>query len=430
MAEKLTADVAVVGGGPAGIAAACRAAEAGSTVVLLDEGLAPGGQIHRHLPDEEPPRKGRRWSARLRASRARVMEETSVFDAEKDGDTWLLRVLSGESVLFVRAARLVLACGARELFLPFPGWTLPGVLGAGAAQALLKSGAEFAGRTAVVAGTGPLLLAAAAGLTKAGARVVLVAEQANRRSLFRFAGALLKSPGKIFEGGRLRLAFAAAPYLTGSWVKAAGGDGRVEGAHVTNGRRTLEVACDVLCVGYGLVPNLELPRLIGCAVQSRRPGVRVTDRQETSLPGVFAAGEICGIAGAEAAVVEGEIAGLAAAGGLSREDPAVRRLFAARAAARQFGERLTAAFRLRPEVLGLAAPETIVCRCEDVPLDRFAAARTMREAKLRTRAGMGPCQGRVCGAALAAMKNLAPDSVRPPLVPVPLGALAAEEEST
>jgi NADPH-dependent 2,4-dienoyl-CoA reductase/sulfur reductase-like enzyme len=430
VAETLAADVAVVGGGPAGIAAACRAAEAGATVVLLDEGLAPGGQIHRHLPDEEPPRRGRPWSARLRASRSRVLAPASVFDAEKEGDAWLLRVLSGESVLFVRAARLVLACGARELFLPFPGWTLPGVLGAGAAQALLKSGAEFAGRTAVVAGTGPLLLVAAAALAKAGARVNLVAEQAYRRSLLGFAAALLRSPGRILEGGRLRLAFAAAPFLTGHWVKAAGGDGRVERAHLTNGRRKIEVACDLLCVGYGLVPNLEIPRLIGCAVRPRPPGVTVTDRQETSLPGVFAAGEICGIAGVDAAVAEGEIAGLAAAGVLKPHDIETGRLRAARRVARRFGDRLAAAFRLRPEVLALAAPGTIVCRCEDVPLDRLAAASTMREAKLRTRAGMGPCQGRVCGTALAAMKNLAPDRLRPPLVPVPLGALAAEEDST
>jgi NADPH-dependent 2,4-dienoyl-CoA reductase/sulfur reductase-like enzyme len=430
VAETLKGDVAVVGGGPAGIAASCRAAESGASVVLLDEGIVPGGQIHRHRPGEEVPRGARPWIARLSRSGARVALEASVFDAERDGEGWLLRVLAGGRPLFVRARRLVLATGARELFLPFPGWTLPGVVGAGAAQALLKSGGVVAGRTAVVAGSGPLLLAAAAALAKGGADVALVAEQAERRALLVFAGALLGFPGKIFEGGRLRLASAGARYLSGHWVNAAGGEGRVERAQVTNGRRRLEVACDLLCVGYGLVPNLELPRLIGCDVEPNAAAVCVNHRQETSRSGVFAAGEICGIAGSEAAVAEGEIAGLASADALPADDPEAGRLFAARARARAFGRRLEAAFRLRPEVLRLAAPDTIVCRCEDVPLSRLEAAETMREAKLRTRAGMGPCQGRVCGAALAALRGFAPDSVRPPLVPVPLEALAAEEVST
>lgn len=427
MAETLRGDVAVIGAGPAGIAAASRAAEAGASVVLLDEGLAPGGQLHRQLPGEEPPRKVRGWIDRLGRSGARVLLEAPVFDAEREGEGWLLRVLTSNRLRLVRVRRLVLATGARELFLPFPGWTLPGVVGAGAAQALLKSGADLAGRRAVVAGSGPLLLAAAASLTRAGAKVALVAEQADSRSLLGFAGALARYPERIIEGLRLRLAFAAAPYRTGHWVKAAGGEGRVERAHVTNGRRKLEVSCDLLCVGYGLVPNLELPRLLGCRVEPHPPRVSVTDIQETTLPGVYAAGEVCGIAGAKAAVAEGEIAGLAAAGALSRGDLSAGKLFAAREKARAFGATLAETFRLRPDVLGLAALETIVCRCEDVPLSRLAAAGTMREAKLRTRAGMGPCQGRVCGAALAALRGLWPDTVRPPLVPVPLETLAAEE---
>ena len=425
MVETLRADVAVVGGGPAGVAAACRAAEAGAGVVLIDEGLAPGGQIHRHLPGEEPPVGARRWLMRLSRTRARLVPAAAVFDAERDGSTWLLRALKGESVLFVRASRLVLATGAREIFLPFPGWTLPGVIGAGAAQALLRSGARLAGKRAVVAGTGPLLLAAAAGLAKAGAVVAFVAEQASFGSLFRFAAGGVRSPGKLVEGARYRLSIARTPYRAGFWVKAAGGNGHVERAHVTDGRRKLEVPCDLLCVGYGLVPNLELARLIGCLTDGLR--VAAGGSQETSVRDVFAAGELCGIAGVEAAVAEGEIAGLAAAGAFRPEEPPGRSLMESRAKARRFGERMSGAFRLRHEVLGLATSETVVCRCEDVPLGRLAAARSMREAKLHTRSGMGPCQGRVCGAALEAIRALGPDTVRVPVVPVPLAALAALE---
>ena len=428
MAETLLADVAVVGAGPGGVAAACRAAESGARVVLVDEGLAPGGQIYRHLPGEEPPAEARPWLARLWKSGTRVVTAGSVFDAERRGDGWRLRALKGEQVLLVRAGRLVLATGARELFLPFPGWTLPGVIGAGAAQALVKSGAEFRGRTVVVAGTGPLLLAAAAGLAGAGARIAAVAEQAPAASLARFAASLLPSPAKLLEGARYRLAFAGAPYRTGAWVRAAEGDGRVTRALLTDGAREHEVTCDLLCTGFGLVPNLELPRLIGCAVAGL--GVEANGRQETSVPGVFAAGEICGIAGAEVALAEGEIAGLASADALGAADPATRKLFGARERARRFGARMAGAFRLRPEVLRLTAPDTIVCRCEDVPLSHVVEARTTREAKLHARAGMGPCQGRVCFAALEALRGLAPDTVRPPLVPVPVEALAAEEEES
>ncbi|HQR46151.1 MAG TPA: FAD-dependent oxidoreductase, partial [Thermoanaerobaculia bacterium] len=223
-------------------------------------------------------------------------------------------------------------------------------------------------------------------------------------------------------------ATAGAPYRTGFWVKAAGGDGRVERAHVTNGRRKLEVACDLLCTGYGLVPNLEVARLLGCG--TRGESVVAGERQETSWPGVYAAGEVCGIAGAETAVAEGEIAGLAAAGAFDEAGAEARRLLRTRERGRRFGAALADAFALRPEVLALAMPETIVCRCEDVPFARLGGFRSMREAKLATRAGMGACQGRVCGSALSRLLGLAPDSVRPPLVPVPMEALASEEEPT
>jgi hypothetical protein len=124
------------------------------------------------------------------------------------------------------------------------------------------------------------------------------------------------------------------------------------------------------------------------------------------------------------------MAGLAAADSLDEASAEGRRLFAARSRGRRFGKRLAEAFALRPEVLSLAMPETLVCRCEDVPLSRLAGARSMREAKLATRAGMGACQGRICGSALSRLLGLAPDSVRPPLVPVPMEALASEEEPT
>ena len=184
-----------------------------------------------------------------------------------------------------------------------------------------------------------------------------------------------------------------ARYRTGTWVAAAAGCGRVASVRLTNGRSSWSEACDVLACAYGLVPNLELPRALGCAIASGF--VRVDARQATSAASVWAAGETTGIGGVERSLVEGEIAGLAAA---NREVPAALR--ARHAAEQEFAARLRRAFALRGELRGLAQPDTIVCRCEDVAFGRVDPAWSRRQAKLYTRAGMGACQGRICGAAL------------------------------
>ena len=425
--EELDCDVAVVGGGPAGIAAACRAAESDARTVLLDEGAEPGGQIHRHLPGREAPPAARAWLARLARSGARVLLRTSVFDAARGSDGWRVLARAPEGSIAVRTRSIVVATGARELFLPFPGWTLPGVVGAGAAQALWKSGASLRGRTAIVAGSGPLLLPVAASLAKAGARVALVAEQSGLLALGAFSAGLLRSPGKLREAVGYRRAFAATRYRTGAWVAEARGRGRVERVTVADARgRRVEVDCDLAAVAYGLVPNTELARLLGCAVEGG--AVTVGASQETGVPGVFCAGEPCGVAGIDAAIAEGQIAGIAAAGRRPEDYWDARRILRARARSRRFAARLARGFRLRPELSRLAAPDTLVCRCEDVPRSRVEGCAGAREAKLSARAGMGACQGRVCGPGLRFLFGWESDTVRSPVLPVPLGALAWEED--
>jgi NADPH-dependent 2,4-dienoyl-CoA reductase/sulfur reductase-like enzyme len=408
------ADVVVVGGGPAGIAAAVHAAEAGARTLLLDDQARPGGQIWRG----EPPPAAREWLLRLARSGATVLAGATVVDVP--GPRELLVERDG---LPVRVAfeRLVLATGARERLLPFPGWTLPGVVGVGGAQALLKAGARFEGLRVVVAGSGPLLLAVAAALRHAGAGIVGIAEQAPLSRLAAFGVGLWRQPHRIAEGLGYAATLLGVPYRTGTWVREALG---AEGALrvVLSGTRVAELwECDVLACGFGLVPNLELPRLLGCETTAQ--GVVVDASQRTSRDGVFAAGEPCRVAGVGHALATGAIAGLAAAG---RAVPPP--LATQRARETGFAERLARAFALRDELLTLARPDTIVCRCEDVPLGRLSAAGSAREAKLHSRAGMGACQGRVCGAALGFLRGFTPDRVRSPLAPVPVAVLAEEED--
>jgi NADPH-dependent 2,4-dienoyl-CoA reductase/sulfur reductase-like enzyme len=423
--EIARCDVAVVGAGPAGIAAACRAAEAGARTLLLEEGLASGGQIHRHLPGRPPPPAARAWLERLARSGAAVFHGSGVFDVAPREAGFGIEAETGERRLSVLSRAIVLATGARELFLPFPGWTLPGVYGAGGAQALWKTGASLRGRRAIVAGTGPLLLPVAASLAKAGARVELVAEQAGSLALARFAAGLLRHPGRLVEAARYRAAFRATPYRAGTWVAEAQGDGRLEGIVLEGERGRLSAECDLAAVGYGLTPNTELARLLGCTM---RDGAVVVDaRQGTSIPGAFSAGEPCGVAGADVALAEGEIAGLAAAGRTPTRGEWAR-LSEARSRGRRLAAAMDRTFGIRPEILGLARSDTIVCRCEDVTLDRLAGCSGSRQAKLATRAGMGPCQGRVCGAALRCLLGWESDTVRPPAKPARLGHLDFPED--
>jgi len=412
--EKLAGDIAVVGAGPAGMAAAIRAAEAGARVVLLDEGPRAGGQIWKHAAS--PPRGARPWIERLKRSPAVLRSGWQVVFAEPG--RLFAEPASGaaEEGLEVQCRALVLATGARELFLPFPGWTLPGVVGAGAAQALVKSGLDVRGRRAVVAGSGPLLLAAAGALSSAGARVQLVAEQASRSSVLAFALGLTRQPGKLAAAAALRLKFPPGRYRPGTWIASAEGKDSVERVLATDGRRSREIACDLLCCGYGLVPNLELPELLGCQVAHGR--VVVDDFQRTSISSIFCAGEATGVGGVELALAEGEIAGLAAAGKAGE----ARSLFRRRTALTALAASLDRTFALREELKAAARGDTIVCRCEDVTLSRFAPSWSRRQAKLYTRAGMGPCQGRVCGPALEFLFGWGADSVRIPVRPASLAS--------
>jgi NADPH-dependent 2,4-dienoyl-CoA reductase/sulfur reductase-like enzyme len=408
-------DVLVIGAGPAGIAAALSAAQGGIRAGLVDDNPRPGGQIWRGgLPATQAP-QGRQWLARLAAGRVTVLPSTRVVAPLDD------RVLLAEraqDTLVLRGHRLILATGARELFLPFPGWTLLGVMGAGGLQALVKGGLPIAGKRVVVAGSGPLLPAVAAYLRHKGARVLLMAEQASWPRLARFAMQLAVHPAKLRQGAGFGRHLRGTPFRTGCWVTQAHGQARLEAVTVRQGDWTRTLACDYLACGFGLVPNTELPAALGCALE--HGAVWVDRSQQTSVAGVYCAGEATGVGGVDLALAEGRMAGYSAAG----RPEIAQRYVAARARARRFAATLEQTFALRDDLRTLAQPDTLVCRCEDVPYGLLREHVGWQSAKLHTRCGMGPCQGRVCGAVTAHLFGWTQDSVRPPIAPARLESLA------
>jgi NADPH-dependent 2,4-dienoyl-CoA reductase/sulfur reductase-like enzyme len=426
------AQVLVVGAGPAGIAAATAAAENGCSVLLLDDNHSAGGQIWRAATVHGKSSAAGKDTAknlaldRLRQSGARVLGGRAVFSA--DAVTGTVQALRESELGSVSETlpfeKLILATGARERFLPFPGWTLPGVFGAGGLQALVRGGFPVAGKRVVVAGTGPLLLAVAAHLAEDGARVARVVEQAPLARLLPFAASLWSSPAKLVQGAGYRTRLWNSPYRTGCWVTEAisASDGRgLRAVRITDGRSSWDEPCDLLAYGYHLVPNTELAQLLGCTL--RGSFVEVDATQRTSQPNVYCAGEPTGIAGLDAALVQGEIAGLACAG------RATAGLAKRAAKERTFGERLEKAFALRAELRSLPCEQTIVCRCEDVAFGRLRGRTGWTDTKLQTRCGMGPCQGRICGPAIEFLLGWRPVSVRQPIFPVPLQALCSHPES-
>jgi len=479
------ADVAVVGAGPAGLAAAIVLAEHDADVVLVDEQARPGGQIYRQppatfadaaLPPGPRYARGRGLLAAADAAAFRRLGGTIVWgifepdDAEAvrlngsaPSPSWLL-ALAGDAGLERLAVRNVLvATGAYDLPVAFPGWTLPGVMAAGGVQAFVKSQKLLPGRRFVLAGAHPLLLLVADQLLAAGADVAAVALAQPRPAITDAVAAAARLRGRVAgvgaaAGPLLRLRRAHVPLLFSHVVAEAEGSDGVEAARLRpvddawqpTGAADARFECDTLALGYGFVPSTELVRQAGCAHAWRSAaGGWVTEHDEwqrASRTGISVAGELTGVAGAEQAEEEGRLAAIGILQELGRLDagsaarlaaPVRRRL----RTLRRFSMLVQERFEPRRDALAaLVDGSTIVCRCEEVTADELRAALAAHPhlgdadaVKQLTRVGMGPCQGRFCQPTVAALTaaatgrevaELGPFTARPPVKPMPLGRLA------
>ncbi|MDX3660785.1 FAD-dependent oxidoreductase [Streptomyces sp. ID05-26A] len=400
--------VVVVGAGPAGMAAARTAADAGAEVVMVDSEPEAGGQYLR---------------GRVRFEHAGVTHLKNAEAWMVEGDSLHLRwggALRDETSRLgtprlLRFDALVIATGAYDRPLPFPGWDGPGVITAGAAQALAKQGVTLAERV-IVTGTGPFLLPVATALQDLGATLVGVYEASSPTRWLREARAIAANRHKIGELASYR---TVLPRLeTRTAVIAKHGD-RVTVAKLDSQWRPVSHRtehADLVCVGYGFLPRTDLVPDAG-----RTNGfLDVDDHQRTSATNVYAAGEVTGIGGADLAEAEGIVAGAAAAG---RRPPA-EALEAIRRG-RLFAAALARAHEVQPGWQSWLSPDTTVCRCEKVTLEGLTDATTLRELKLTSRVAMGRCQGRVCGRNAADLTGVPFDGQRRVIaVPIPLGELA------
>lgn len=414
-------DIAVIGAGPAGLAAA-RAAT-GRSVAVVDMASRPGGQYHRHAHGRPPQ------ALTQLLGTTRVLTEHRVITIEP-GPPHVVH-LSGETRT-LRADAVLIATGAHDRPLPFPGWDRVGVMTAGGAQALWKGNGVAPGRRIVVAGTGPFLLPVAATL----APHVIGVFDANSPAGFRRHPTIVAThPAKLLEAARhlAVLARHRVPYRTHHTVVAAHGTDQLTAVTIAGPRGERRIECDTLAIGYGFVPQIDL----ALGAETRGNTLVVDDHQQTTVPGIYAAGETTGVAGMASAIVTGTIAGRAMAG-----LPIGRRLYRARARHAAFAAAMADVWPTPTTWLDHITDDTILCRCEEI---RYAAvraavnelgARDARAVKLMTRTGMGWCQARMCGEAVACVvAHLTGTPADPTALarrtlaqPVTLGELAQSEE--
>ncbi len=455
-------DLIIIGAGPAGLAAAIEAAAAGVQALVLDEGTEPGGQMYRAVA-----RRPRGTLACMDANYWEGVDLVQAFLASgaayapramvwslgtaRPGPGLELGISLGGASCLVQARRVILATGAHERPMPVPGWTLPGVMLAGAAQIALKTSALVPGGKVVLAGCGPLLYLLAGELLSAGVQIKALLDTTDRGQWLKALGHLPEFLGSPYlaKGLKLILRVRASVRWHGN-VDAleAQGDGRVRRVRFRARGRWRELDADLLLLHQGVVPDINLPGAAGCAL-GWNPGQRCFQPRldpagETTVPGLAVAGDAATVGGAALAKVSGRLAALealVALGALDTARAAARREPLVRAQGHLARGRkfLDTLHQPRTAFLVPGDDQTIVCRCEEVRAGQLRAAIALgvpgvNQLKAFLRCGMGPCQGRMCAATvtemMAAGGRMAPQEAgtfrpRPPVKPIPLAELAS-----
>lgn len=454
-------DVVIVGGGYAGIVAANKLADHRLRVLLLDENVRPGGQLLRSFPETWTSNRpygsdrwvdtGHRLIDRLRHKEIEVMNRTRVLGLY-DGREILVEE-AGKRVLTLRPEIILIATGARERFLPFKGWTLPGVLSTGAVQTLLKNFGIVASREILIGGSGLFLLAVGRQFLNYGGRVRAILDQGSMLAPLPTAKLFFKHLPKFLEGARYlsKILFSRVPvrYRTGI-IEARGKEGlesvvtsRLDrtGKHVEGSEKVYRL--NTLAVGHGFCPNIELAQLAGCDIEYEEGKggwvVKVGEDLQTSIEHIFAAGETTGIGGARKSITEGYISALSILSRLGKTDQNkfLPRLRKERMDHMAFGKYFNGRCKISRRVVASIPDETVVCRCEEVSMGEIRravldGADTPGALKRALRIGMGHCQGRTCGPILSdiltlytgrAAEEISPFSVRNPVKPLAIRSL-------
>ena len=452
-------DLVVLGAGPAGVAAANVASKEGAEVVIIDENSSAGGQIYRAPPNEFQPqnsfksdefREGEKQRNILKNSNVKALFKHRVWSVSSD---LVVSTVGPNGLSSWHARSLIIANGALERIIPFPGWTIPGVIGLAASTILLKSQYVLPGQSTVVAGCGPLLIAVANGIIKSGGKVSAIIDLNSKSDWIKASPRLLSRPDQLFKG----MSWFANIMKAG--IKLYGGHAvtntkqvdnvlRISIAPINSAGSILDsknqkiVEGDCLAIGHGLFPSTEITRLLKAKhIYDPLKGgwvPLIDDDFRSSIPGVYIAGDATGISGAFSAVQKGRIAGMAAVRDLNvmssqKYKAKIKSELIILKKNENFGKAAVRLMKFRPELIQTITSETIVCRCEDVfrsEIDEAieSGARDLNQLKAWTRCGMGPCQGRTCSEAIEAIlaskvgsRELAGQwTGRTPLRPVPI----------
>ena len=452
-------DLVVLGAGPAGVAAANVASKEGAEVVIIDENSSAGGQIYRAPPNEFQPQNSFKSDEFREGEKQRNILENSNLTALFKHRVWsvssdlVVSTVGPNGLSSWHARSLIIANGALERIIPFPGWTIPGVIGLAASTILLKSQYVLPGQSTVVAGCGPLLIAVANEIIKSGGKVSAIIDLNSKSDWIKAFPRLLSRPDQLFKG----MSWFANIMKAG--IKLYGGHAvtntkqvdnvlRISIAPINSAGSILDsknqkiVEGDCLAIGHGLFPSTEITRLLKAKhIYDPLKGgwvPLIDDDFRSSIPGVYIAGDATGISGAFSAVQKGRIAGMAAVRDLNvmssqKYKAKIKSELIILKKNENFGKAAVRLMKFRPELIQTITSETIVCRCEDVfrsEIDEAieSGARDLNQLKAWTRCGMGPCQGRTCSEAIEAIlaskvgsRELAGQwTGRTPLRPVPI----------